>query len=590
MIKKIRSLLNDPNLDLQSKSFILLSAIALIGLFLALISGIILGQSFAANLSLFVEFTLFSFLFYIAVYRNRIKPVMIIIAAFLIFIFLPVAFFTSGGAAGGTPLWFGFTSLYIIMTLTGKSQKIFLGANLIVAVVCWIIGYMRPDLVTEFTRSEAYIDSFFTLLIVVIVMTMLINYQSRLFRNENERVRSQKKEIEELNSSQKRFFSSMSHELRTPINSILGLNEVILRQSDASEEIKNDAGIIQGAGKLLLSLINDILDITKIEAGKMDIVPVDYKVKDMIIEVVNMIWHMATEKGLKLEVDIDPDIPYLLTGDEIRIRQIIINLLSNSVKYTESGSILLKWEMEKTGDDRVMLIIKVSDTGMGIKPEVLPTLFDAFRREDLEKNRRIEGTGLGLSIVKQLVELMDGEITVDSVYGEGSTFTVRIPQKIADPRRIGKVSITGYTGYKNTYRCMFTAPDAAVLIVDDVKMNLAVETKLLRDTKMKIDTATNGAEALELTAQNRYDIILMDHFMPGMDGIECLDHIRSQTGGKCKDVPVIILTANAGSEFQEMYKNAGFDGFLVKPISGSRLEEALLKYIPQEKLTSWSKN
>lgn len=584
MVKKIRAMLRDPNLDLKSKSFILLSSIALVGLFLAMVSGILLGQSFMANLSVFVEFLLFSILYYLAIFHNMIRQVMVIISAFLVFVFLPSAFFTSGGAAGGTPIWFAFSTLYIVLTLSGRLQKIFLVMNFFVVAVCWGIGYLYPETVTEFTRKEAYYDSFFTLLIVCIVMTMLINYQARLFRDENERVSSQKKEIEELNRSQKRFFSSMSHEIRTPINSILGLNEVILRQDDATEEIKNDASIIQGAGKILLSLVNDILDISKIEAGKMDIVPVNYRVYDMISEIVRMIWQMANEKGLKLETVIDPAIPSALYGDEIRIRQIVINLMSNSIKYTESGEVKLSWETQREGDDTVTLIIKVADTGMGIKPDVLPTLFDAFQREDLEKNRRIEGTGLGLSIVKQLVELMDGEISVDSVYGEGSTFTVRLPQKISDPKEIGNVSITGHTGYRNTYKCMFTAPDANILIVDDVKMNLTVESKLLQNTKVHIDTATSGAQALEMTKQNRYDVILMDHLMPEMDGIECLLHIREQDDGKCRDVPVIVLTANAAIEDMQMYKEAGFDGFLVKPVSGSRLEEGLIKHIPPEKI------
>ncbi|MBR4573854.1 MAG: response regulator [Lachnospiraceae bacterium] len=584
MVKKIRAMLRDPNLDLKSKSFILLSSIALVGLFLAMVSGILLGQSFMANLSVFVEFLLFSILYYLAIFHNMIRQVMVIISAFLVFVFLPSAFFTSGGAAGGTPIWFAFSIFYIVLTLSGRLQKIFLVMIFSVVAVCWGIGYLYPETVTEFTRKEAYYDSFFTLLIVCIVMTMLINYQARLFRDENERVSSQKKEIEELNRSQKRFFSSMSHEIRTPINSILGLNEVILRQDDATEEIKNDASIIQGAGKILLSLVNDILDISKIEAGKMDIVPVNYRVYDMISEIVRMIWQMANEKGLKLETVIDPAIPSALYGDEIRIRQIVINLLSNSIKYTESGEVKLSWETQREGDDTVTLIIKVADTGMGIKPDVLPTLFDAFQREDLEKNRRIEGTGLGLSIVKQLVELMDGEISVDSVYGEGSTFTVRLPQKISDPKEIGNVSITGHTGYRNTYKCMFTAPDANILIVDDVKMNLTVESKLLQNTKVHIDTATSGAQALEMTKQNRYDVILMDHLMPEMDGIECLSHIREQDDGKCRDVPVIVLTANAAIEDMQMYKEAGFDGFLVKPVSGSRLEEGLIKHIPPEKI------
>ena len=206
------------------------------------------------------------------------KKAMIIITAFLIFVFLPAAFFTSGGAAGGTPVWFAFTTLYIVMTLSGRPKAVFLILNLLVVIVCWGIGYTHPEAITEFSRKEAFFDSFFTLLIVGVVMTALVSYQARLFRRENDRVNSQKKEIEELNHAQNRFFSSMSHEIRTPINAILGFNEVILRQEDASEEIKNDASNIQGAGKMLLSLVNDILDFSKLDAGRMDIVPVEYRV------------------------------------------------------------------------------------------------------------------------------------------------------------------------------------------------------------------------------------------------------------------------------------------------------------------------
>ena len=227
---------------------------------------------------------------------------------------------------------------------------------------------------------------------------------------------------------------------------------------------------------------------------------------------------------------------------------------------------------------------------MGIKQEVIPTLFDAFKREDQEKNIRIEGTGLGLSIVKQLAELMEGEVTVESIYGQGTVFTVRIRQEVANTQKIGKVDLSDHTKQKKSYRSMFTAPEAEILIVDDSKMNLTVEQKLLRDTKIKIDTATSGAEALELTVRKKYDVILMDHFMPEMDGPECLGRIRSQEDGMCRDVPVIILTANAKGENQEMYKAIGFDGFLVKPISGVKLEEALIQYIPQEKIINYSKN
>ena len=584
MIKKIKSLLNNPDLDFQSKSFVVLSSIALIGLFSALISGFILGQSLMANLSVLIECLLFTGIFLWAIYRNRIKTAMILISFFLVFIFLPSAFFTSGGAAGGTPVWFMFSSLFIILTLSGKPKIIFLVSDIIIVSLCWWTGYTHPETVTEFSRTEAYFDSYLTLLIVIIVMTLLISYQALLFRRENDRVNRQKKEIEELNLSQKKFFSSISHEIRTPINTILGLNEVILRQEGLSEEIKNDAGNIQGAGKMLLAIINDILDFSKMEAGRMDIVPMDYRVSDMLSDIANMIDLRAKEKGLSFEVDLDPETPSVLWGDEIRIKQIIINLLNNAVKYTSTGTVRLEIQSENAGDNRIELIICVSDTGIGIRQEVIPTLFDAFKRADQERNRYIEGTGLGLSIVKQLVDLMGGEVSVDSVYGEGSTFTVQLVQRVVDPREVGKIDVTDREIMQPKFNNMFTAPEASLLIVDDSKMNLIVEEKLLRGTQIMVDTAVSGADALELTRKKRYDVILMDHFMPKMDGLECFEKIRSQVDGKCTDIPVVVLTANAEAENREVYEKAGFDGYIIKPVSGSTLREALIKYLPKDKI------
>ena len=312
MIRKIRKYLDDPNLDFQYKSFILLSLIALVALFFAVVSGILIGQSFSANASVAAEFILFSAVFFGAIWFSKLHAAMVFISFVLIFVFLPITFFTSGGAAGGTPVWFAFSTLYVVMILSGRTKVFLLISESIMIVVCWWLGYTHPEMVTEFTREDAYVDSIATLFIVGAVMTILLNYQTILFRRENARVRNQKKEIENLNRSQNHFFSSMSHEIRTPINSILGLNEVILRQQDASEEIRRDAANIQGAGRMLLALINDILDFSKIEAGKMDIVPVDYKVGDMMSEIVNMVWLRAHEKGIGFQVDIDPNVPSVL--------------------------------------------------------------------------------------------------------------------------------------------------------------------------------------------------------------------------------------------------------------------------------------
>ena len=298
-----------------------------------------------------------------------------------------------------------------------------------------------------------------------------------------------------------------------------------------------------------------------------------------------MIWIRANDKGLKFNVTIDPRVPTVLYGDEVRIKQVIVNLLNNAVKYTAKGSVELHVESEEKDEKTVELSISIIDTGMGIRKEAIPYLFDAFKRVDEEKNRHIEGTGLGLSIVKQLVDLMGGTITVNSVYGEGSTFTVVLTQGISDRTQIGDLNIHNQnTAKRSTYECSFRAPEAKLLIVDDNEMNLEVESKLLADTDMMIDKALSGREALELSLRNRYDTILMDHLMPQMDGIECLEKLRNQVGGLNRATPVVVLTANAGSANRELYNRAGFDGYLVKPVSGEALENVLLKFISPEKL------
>ncbi|MBQ4417733.1 MAG: response regulator, partial [Butyrivibrio sp.] len=276
--------------------------------------------------------------------------------------------------------------------------------------------------------------------------------------------------------------------------------------------------------------------------------------------------------------------PSRLYGDEVRIKQVLVNLLSNAVKYTEQGSVTMSVQGDRIDDRHVLMTCRVEDTGMGIRKEAIPHLFDAFRRVDEKKNRNIEGTGLGLSIVKQIVDLMHGEIGVSSVYTKGSTFTFSLKQEIADETPVGDISLRTVTGNRARafYRQSFEAPKARVLIVDDNEMNLTVEAGLLRDTKMTIDTAMSAREALDKTLRTHYDVIFMDHLMPETDGIECLKLIRAQEGGLSREVPVIVLTANAGSENQAMYAESGFDDYLLKPVSGEQLEQALLKALPED--------
>ena len=297
-----------------------------------------------------------------------------------------------------------------------------------------------------------------------------------------------------------------------------------------------------------------------------------------------MTWVRAKEKGLEFSIYVDPTLPAQLLSDEVRIKQIIINLLGNAIKYTNTGSVSLSVHCRRTGINKALVTYSVEDTGMGIRKENIPYLFDAFRRVDEKKNRYIEGTGLGLSIVKQLVDLLGGEISVNSIYTQGSTFAVSIEQETVDDRVIGKFSIEKFHRSSSSmhHGDSFAAPDANVLIVDDNAANLLVAEKLLRSTKVQTETADSGEACLKLTLQKHYDAIFMDHLMPGMDGIECLHAIRSQSGGMCRETPVIILTANAGSSDRALYRREGFDGYLVKPVESETLASALLSVLPSE--------
>ncbi|MBR5377282.1 MAG: DegV family EDD domain-containing protein [Lachnospiraceae bacterium] len=393
----------------------------------------------------------------------------------------------------------------------------------------------------------------------------------------------QQKEISDLNNAQNRFFSSMSHEIRTPINTIIGLNEAILRE-DISDEVAEDAANIRASSNMLLHLINDILDMSKISSGQMKLMLAPYHPGSMLSDLVSMLWLRTREKGLDFHIEIAPDIPSELNGDEVRIKQILINVLNNAIKYTDEGSITLSIQCTGINDGKADIVYTVTDTGIGIKKENIPHLFTAFRRVDEEQNKYIEGTGLGLSIVKELVELMGGSVSVNSVYTQGSTFIIEIPQTVTDFTEIGNIQFEEKhrMNLSGNYHCTFEAPQANVLVVDDTPSNLLVIKKLLRDTKMTIDTASGGEEALDMTLEKEYNIILMDHVMPNMDGIECFHRIRSQTGGLSKEAKVIALTANAGNDMQEMYYNEGFDGYLVKPVNSSHLERELARLLPDD--------
>lgn len=581
--KKMVQAIGDCNRSRQERMFMLLAMLGLIGLVAGIFSGLTAGENVYNLLAMIVAFVILCGIVYFTIRSNKIQLGAVIVAFLIIYFVLPFNFLTSGGIYGGAPIWFMFGVVFVCLVVEKKIKYFLIVSSFFICGVCYYIAYFYPGVIVSHTIQMAYVDSFATFSIVTILTCGMILFQNSIYRSENATTQKQKKEIEELNQMQNRFFSSMSHEIRTPINTIIGLNEMILRE-DISDEVAADAKSIQGASKMLLALINDILDMSKLESGKMDIVPVAYDVGDMLSDIVNMIWLRAKEKGLEFHIDVDQAMPSQLFGDEVRIKQILINVLNNAVKYTSEGSVTLSIQCKKQENGRAQICYSITDTGMGIKKENIPYLFSAFKRLDEEKNRYIEGTGLGLSIVKQLVELMNGDIAVNSVYMKGSTFVITLPQEVVGEAAIGKLDLETRHALneREHYKQSFEAPRAHVLVVDDNETNLMVAEKLLRDTKVKIDTATSGEKCLKKTLQIRYDVIFMDHLMPVMDGIECLHAIRTQTGGLNKDTPVVALTANAGGENQALYRREGFDGYLLKPVSGIQLETELLRHLPNE--------
>lgn len=380
------------------------------------------------------------------------------------------------------------------------------------------------------------------------------------------------------NQAKSDFLAKMSHEIRTPINAIMGMNEMILRES-REEQIRHYAVDVQNSANALLGLINDILDISKIESGKMEIIPVQYELDSMLNDLISMIYVKAREKNLELEVTVDETLPNGLTGDDVRIRQILINLLNNSVKYTQEGKVSLDVRGRRDNGS-LLLYFEVRDTGIGIKEEDMPKLFAAFERIEESRNRNVEGTGLGMNIVFELLKMMGTELKVTSTYGKGTIFSFELKQEIYSDEPIGNLVEKSKELYKTyTYAASFSAPQARILLVDDNEVNRRVFCNLLKDTKIRIDDVDSGFACLEKIQTQRYDMIFMDHMMPDMNGVETL-HRMLEMGHKCKDCPVIILTANAIAGARERYIREGFADYLSKPINTQKLEGMLQKYLP----------
>ncbi len=392
---------------------------------------------------------------------------------------------------------------------------------------------------------------------------------------------------ERANSAKSRFLANVSHEIRTPINTIMGMDDMLIREDPTGVpkayymSIMNYAFDIMTASETLLGFINDILDISKIESGKMHLVEMEYSTRDQFRSIVSMIKVKSDQKDLSFDMDIDENIPQKLYGDMAKIKQVALNLLTNAVKYTEKGGLKFTVKVESRDDDTCKLLFSVKDTGIGVKPEDMDKLFTAFERFDEARNNSILGTGLGLDISRQFVELMGGRIWCESVYGQGSIFSFEVEQKIVDEEPMGKFDLSVLNEHKGPFRPSFKAPEASVLMIDDNPMNHTVIKAVLKETEMRIDSSMSGQEGLKKLKDNHYDLVLLDHLMPQMDGLEVIRHIREDF----PSMPVIALTADYSADSKAFFESHGFDGYLSKPVNNQLLDKAIMGLLPEELVT-----
>lgn len=514
-------------------------------------------------------------------YRKYEQAAMVLCVVIIVVLF-PMMFCMSGGINSGCSGWLILGLIYVFILFRGKKLAAFIIMTVTSYIGVYLITYFKPELLLQMSsRKAVYIDSIFSVLAVGFIVGTIYQLHVRVFEEEHELNLKQREELEKSSKSKDIFFANMSHEIRTPINAIMGLNELVIRTTKDAD-VRAYSQDIQMASNMLLNQVNDILDLSQLEVNKMHPVMVEYGTKDLLKYLVDLIKVQAEKKNLELHLDIEKNIPTMMYGDEKRLKQILLNLLDNAVKYTEEGSITLSAAYEKKEDGKAFLTFKVSDTGIGIRKENLDGIYDAFNRYDEKRNKRILGTGLGLAITKQLVDMLGGEIKVDSIYRKGTVFAVSLTQDIIDGQPLG--TMTGWeTGdAESEYKALFVAPEARVLIVDDSHMNRMVAERLLGETKVKIDVVASGEECLQMTKKKYYDIILLDYMMPGMDGSEVLHELRRQENGLCRETAVIALTANVLSGARVAYQQMGFDSYVEKPIQGRALETEILRLLPEE--------
>ena len=497
------------------------------------------------------------------------------------FIFgLTILFFLDGGRMGGVPIFF-------ILAVVATPCFLNLG-EAVIMVVLEIIAYTLnavfsiyyPESINPALAIPA--NAFIPVVIVAVSLAVLCLLYTYAYRYQQVRLDHAISEANAANEAKSSFLDNMSHEIRTPMNSILGMNEMILREEDRPE-IKEYALVIQRSGRALLGIINDILDFSKLQDRKMEIVSVRYDLSSLINDLINMAAEQAKKKSLTFTVNVDKAIPRILDGDEYHIRQVMMNILNNAIKYTERGGVTVTIGYESVDNYTIMLKCSVTDTGIGIKAEDLEYIFQPFEHVEASRRFSADGSGLGLSIVQKLLQLMGSELKVESVFHKGSTFSFDIRQTVIKWEPIGDYERAFTTAHQSkVFTQSFQAPNAKVLVVDDADVNLLVFANLLKKTKIKIDTASSGVEMLQMVRMNHYNMIFLDHRMPGMDGIEAFHNMKKITDGLNYNTPVVALTANAVLGARQLYIDEGFSDYISKPVDTVRLEQILLEYLPPD--------
>ena len=584
MFGKLMNWIQGKDLELQERMFRTIIFLGGAATSVGILESLFLEEMIVFQIPVFILLLIAMIIAMVATFKYKKYDLSAMIMAIVIVeILFPLKFFLSGGLVGGPAVWLVLGIVFLFSVFRGKKLIVFLVVTTLIYIVTYVIAYNNPQWIGSLGSMKiAYVDSLFSIFAVGLVAGLVLKMHLQLFEAEHKLNLDRKEEIEKASSSKNALFANMNHEIRTPINAIIGLNEMILR-SEPSDEIKEYARDINVASKLLLSQVNDVLDLSQMEMGRMKLVSGSYKTEALFADIIELIRFQMEKKGLEFLVDIDRKLPSVLNGDEKKIKQVLLNILDNARKYTERGSVMFTVRGEEAEDGYVTLVMKVADTGIGIRKEDLDYIYESFNRFDEKENQRILGSGLGLAITKQLVDLMNGEITVDSIYKKGTVFTVKMKQKIENATAMGEIGISATSlDSDEVYRTSFEAPEVRILIVDDNKMNSKVVSSLLAATKMKIDVADSGYECLELTKKKYYSVILLDYMMPGMYGVETLKNIRKQENGMCREAAIIALTGNVMSGARQSYMEQGFDGYVEKPVQSKKLEAEILRFLPED--------